>query len=294
MLRAVQLFEQALALDPALAAAHAGLADAYALLPIYTDVLPDVAYGRAATAARQALALDSTLAEPHATLGFVAMRRYAWADAAAELRRAVALDPNAAAAHQRYGKLLAVQGRFAEAESAFARALALDPLSAVLRYNRGQALFWGRRPAPAAQQFREALLVDSTFYPARLMLGFVAATSGREREAVAEFRRALDQDPMLDNQAILAYGHAAAGAPDTARRLLADVRARAAGARVSAADVGLAYLALGERDSALVWLRRALDEHDTELQAFVRAPMLDPLRGDPRFAEVLRAMNLEP
>jgi tetratricopeptide (TPR) repeat protein len=294
MLRAVRLFEQALAIDPALAAAHAGLADAYALLPIYTDVLPDVAYGRAATAARQALALDSTLAEPHATLGIVAMRRYAWDEAEAELRRAIALDPNAAAAHQRYGKVLAFRGRLAAADSAYARALALDPLSAVIRYNRGQAVFWSRRYAPAAQHFRDALHFDSTFYPARLMLGFVAAAEGRPHAALAEFRRALAEEPMLDNVAILAYGHAAAGDADSARRLLADVRARAAGAHVSATDVGLVHLALGERDSAIVWIRRALREHDSELQAFMRAPMLDPLRGDPRFAEVLRAMNLEP
>ncbi len=294
MLRAAPLFEQALALDPGLAVAHAGLADAYALLPAYTDVDAEVAYGRAVTAARRALALDSTLAEPHATLGVVAMRRYAWADAEAELRRAIALDPNAAAAYQRYGKMLALRGRLAQADSAFARALALDPLSAVIRYNRGQAMFWGRRHPPAAQLFREALHFDSTFYPARLMLGFVAVAEGRPREGVAEFRRALAQEPMLDNVAILAYGYAAAGAADTARRLLADVRARAPGANVSPADVGVAYLALGERDSAFAWLRRALDEHDNELQAFVRAPMLDPVRGDPRFAALVRAMNLAP
>jgi tetratricopeptide (TPR) repeat protein len=164
----------------------------------------------------------------------------------------------------------------------------------VIRYNRGQAVFWSRRYAPAAQHFRDALHFDSTFYPARLMLGFVASAEGRPHAALAEFRRALAEEPMLDNVAILAYGHAAAGNADSARRLLADVRARASGAYVSATDVGLAYLGLGERDSALVWIRRALGEHDTELQAFARAPMLDPLRADPRFAEVLRAMNLEP
>lgn len=220
------------------------------------------------------------------------MRRYAWTDAEAELRRAIALTPNYAAAHQRYGKTLLVQGRTAEAEGELARALSLDPLSAVIRYNQGQGLFWDRRYTPAAQLFREALRFDSSFSPAHSMLGFVALSQGLHREALAEFRRAVDQDPSLDNQAVLAYGYAAGGARDTARQLLADVRARAILAHVSPADVALVYLALGERDSTFAWFRRALDRHDSDLQAFVRAPMLDPIRGDPRFAALTRAMHL--
>ncbi len=292
MLHALDVFERALAIDPGLAEAHAGLADTYAVLPIYTEMEPDLGYARAASAARQALALDPTLAEPHATLGYVAMRRYAWAEAEAELRRAIALDPNSATAHQWYGKTLAAQGRIAASETEFDQALSLDPLSAVIRYNHGQALFWAREYAPAAQLFQEALQFDSAFNPARLMLGFVNVAQGRYPDAITEFRRALEQEPDLDNQTVLAYGYAASGARDTARRMLAEVRGRATRAHVSPADVALVYLALGERDSTFAWLRRASDQHDSDLQAFVHAPVLDPIRRDPRFGALMRAMHL--
>ena len=110
---------------------HAGLADAYALLPIYADLDYNAAYERAAAEAGRALALDSTLAEPHATLGYVALRRYAWAEAEAELRRAAELNPNYATAHQYRGKALAAQGRFDEAAAEFARAVPEEEIGEV-------------------------------------------------------------------------------------------------------------------------------------------------------------------
>ncbi len=292
LLQAVDVFQRAVTLDPGLAVAHAGLATAYALLPSYAALAPDLAYGRAVAAARRALALDSTLAEPHATLGLVAMRRYRWDEAAAELRRAVARNPNLASAHQWYGKVLALQGRTADAVAAFDRALALDPLSAVIRYNHAQALFWARRHDAAAQLLEDALQFDTAFVQAHVTLGFVRVAQGRPDAGVAEFRWAAAREPDLDHQALLAYGLAAAGRPDSARRVLAAVRARAAGAHVSPADLALAAFAVGDQAEGFGALRRALDEHDSDLQAFVRAPMLDPVRRDPRFIAILRAMNL--
>jgi hypothetical protein len=96
---------------------------------------------------------------------------------------------------------------------------------------------------------------------------------------------------------VLAYGFASAGRPDSARALLASaLEARAAdpaaAAAISASDIAIAFMALGQRDSAFAWLERARVEHDSDLQAFVASPILEPLHADSRYAALRSRMNL--
>ena len=295
--RAVQLFERAIAKDSLYAPAWAGLADAYVVQPAYAPQLPIApAYERAEAAARRALALDSTLAEPHATIGFVRMRLYDWRGANDGFARALARNPNYATGHQWYGKALAAQGRLREGEAELRRALALNPLSAVTGYNLGQILFWQRRYPAALEQLRATLEVNASFYQARSVMGLVRVAQGEAADGVVELRRVIDAQPERnpDDVALLAYAHAVAGARDSAAALLAEVRTRADAGRVSPADVALVYVGLGRYDEAFGWLDRARRTYDSDIQAFVWAPMLDPLRADPRFARLLRAMHLPP
>jgi Tfp pilus assembly protein PilF len=96
---------------------------------------------------------------------------------------------------------------------------------------------------------------------------------------------------------VLAYGYASAGQPETAARLLATALERRASdpstaAATSASDIAIAYMALGERDSAFTWLERARVEHDSDLQAFVASPILAELHADSRYAALRSRMNL--
>ena len=296
LLEAIDLFTAAVAADSTYADAHLGLANSYVVLPDYGDFAPDVMYQNAETAARRALALDSTLAGPHATLGLVRHRQYRWAEAERAYRRALAINPSYAPAHQWYGKALVVQGRVDEGLAEFARARALDPLSPVIRYNLGQTLLWTGRYEPAAQQFREALALDSTFSQARGQLAFTYAAQRRFRDALAEFQRVVADDtpgePSAAALAQLGYGYAVAGERDSARAVLDRVRGRAEQSYVSPALVALLHVGLGQRDSAMHHLERALRRRDPDLQGLIGAPMLAPLRADPRFAALKARMSL--
>jgi serine/threonine-protein kinase len=290
--RAVAFYGRALAKDSSYAEAWAGLADVYAVLPLYDSIPTDTAYARADVAASRALAIDSTLAEPFATLGLIRARRYQWGEAELHFRRALQRDPNYATAHQWYGKLLGTTGRLRNGETELRQALLLDPLSPVILYNLGQNLFWQRRHEEARDVFERALATDATFYPARTYLGFLDAAEGRPRDAVAEFRRVLDSRHSDDDLAVLAYGLALAGQRDSASAVLSRVVERARTVTVSPADIALGYLGQGDRDAAFRWLDLALAQHDSDLEAFVQSPLFEPARADRRWEALLTGMRL--
>jgi TolB-like protein/Tfp pilus assembly protein PilF len=297
---AVDLFSRAIRSDPKYAPAYAGLGATYAVLPLY-DPRAQVAemYSLADSAASRALSLDSTLSEPYAVLGLIRARRYEWRAAERAYRQALARNPNDATAHQWFGKALAHQNRLREGETEVRRALELDPLSAVTRYNLGQVLYAQRRYDEAAAELTRALATAPTFRAAHATLGYVRSSQGRKADALREFELAAGPTAGRANAdiAVLAYGFASAGQADSAAKLLSvALRGRASdpatAAATSASDIAIAFMALGQRDSAFAWLERARVEHDSDLQAFVASPVLDPLRDDARYALLRSRMNL--
>jgi TolB-like protein/DNA-binding SARP family transcriptional activator len=286
--RAVRDFELAIAKDPRYAPAYAGLADVYVVLPLYESTPAPIAYGDAIVSAQRALALDSTLAGPHATIGFARQRLYQWDSALAEYRRALAFNSNDATAHQWYGKALAERGDLVAGEAEVRRALSLDPLSAVTAYNLGQILFWRHRYTDAESALNAALGIRATFYQAHTVLGLIAAADGRARAAIAEFRQvvATERQREPDDLALLGYAYALVGARDTAITLLHEVLSDTALTPVSATDIATLYLGLGQRDSAFVWLERAVTQFDSDLEAFIPSPTFAPLAHDARFSRL--------
>src|SRR5260370_38442069 len=114
--KAIQYFRQALERDPKYAAAYAGIADAYYLLPGISDLPPGEAWPKAREAAQKALELDDTLAEAHTSLASIkCYQDWDWDGAGLEFRRAIELDRNYPAAHLWYGRYLASLGRHDEA-----------------------------------------------------------------------------------------------------------------------------------------------------------------------------------
>ena len=96
----------------------------------------------------------------------------------------------------------------------------------------------------------------------------------------------------VNHLAILAYVHGLAGRTDEARRLLAEIRERAARGHASPIWVALAHIGLGENDLAFEWLDRAFEERDGSLILVAASPEFDPLRQDPRFRALLERMGL--
>ena len=288
--RASGLFRQALEVDPGFALAHAGLGDSYALLAEYTPARPDEVLPQAAEHARKALALDPALAEPHATLGLLAMDGYDWPGAEREFKRAIELRSGYATAHQWYALLLATLGRLEEARAEAEQAFRLDPASLVVNNMRGLVFYAGGDYPRAIEALRRT--VD--LYPASAMVhGFLACAyvgAGRNREALAEIAGLSDAD--FEHAALRAWVLWAAGEREAGRRLARELVERPRKEAIRPGILASLHALLGDRDRAFSLLEQAYAEKDWTLREVKISPLLDPLRGDPRFAKLLKKLNL--
>lgn len=292
--KAMERFRAAIERDPAFAAAHAGLADCWVLLPLYGNMPPREAFPRAIAAARAALELDLELAEAHTSLAYARlMFDWDWAAAEEEFRRAQRLDPNYPTAAHWHGYLLSALGRHEEAIAQARRAQELDPLSLVINADHGLVLYFARRHEEAIAQFQRTLELDPRFAYARFGLALAYAATGRGEDAVREAEQAVEYSGGSSvNQAALGYALGVAGRGEEARRVLAGLEERARRSPVQAGAFGLVHLGVGDRDRALDSLRRAYEERSRFVVFLQVWPIYDPLRGDPRFAALVRDVGL--
>ncbi|MBA3354098.1 MAG: tetratricopeptide repeat protein, partial [Blastocatellia bacterium] len=169
--KAIELFNQAIAIDPNYALGYAGLADAHTGLSVYRGAPPHETMPKAKDAALKALLLDDNLAEAHTALGLVLhLYDYDFAGAEREYKRAIALNPNYATAHQNYGNLVSNLGRYEETFAEYKQALEIDPLSLIINRGYGERLIFGRRYDDAIAQLRKTLELDAGFVSARYSL----------------------------------------------------------------------------------------------------------------------------
>ena len=288
-------FEQAIARDPAFAEAHAGLADALALLPVYGEMSGDSLLPRARHEAELAVGLDSTLAAAHTTLGLVLKTMGEWGPAERAIERALALDPNSAAAHQWHAELLVITGRLSEAADAIGRAQTLDPLSPVVAGESAYMLVLAGMADSGIAMGRRAVSLAPDLWAPHAFLGSAYLFDERPAEAIASLERAVQLDPQVSLfRGVLAYAYGRAGRLDDARRLVAALEQETAEGG-SPTPLAVAYLALGDHDRALDWLEAAAAADDPYmLQMSLTPRWFDPVRGDPRFAAVARQLGLDP
>jgi tetratricopeptide (TPR) repeat protein len=293
--RALAYFQQAAQKDSNFARAYAGVANVYAILPLYANVRVDSLMPLALTAINRAVALDSTLPEAFASRGTLLQASWRWADAERDYKRALALDPNNAPAHQWYGELLLLNGRVAEAKTQLKRATDLDPLSPIAfgSYSLALAVYGLRDSAILAA--RRAVELDSTSLVGRFMLGTVYLEAGRLPDAFRELESAKRIDSTsVQTQGLLGYAYAKQGdakrAGDLARALTAQI-GQVSGAAAAAARV---YLGLGDNARALTLLDRAATDRDSFYSSESLAEaFFDPIRSDPRFAAIVAKVGLD-
>jgi TolB-like protein/DNA-binding winged helix-turn-helix (wHTH) protein/tetratricopeptide (TPR) repeat protein len=289
MERAVELFKAATEKDPNFALAYAGLADTYVVLggnaqkPL-SEVVPP-----AKAAMVRALELDPDLAEAHATLALLnsessGERR----GLEPELRRAVELSPSYATAHHWLGAILSAYGRFEEADLELRKAQLLDPLSPMIRQGLAENFYMWRRYDDAIDQVHRIQEMGSSV--GDYVLGHAYIQKAMYPEAIALFQRLREGG---DSGAVvqLSVAYAATADQSEARELLRQATSLQHG-YVPPYWMAVAYLRLGEKDTAFRWLQRAHVENDPSLVWMKVDPMLDPLRSDPRYTQLLRKADL--
>jgi tetratricopeptide (TPR) repeat protein len=284
--KSIDYFNQAIAADPNYALAYAGVADAYVLLPGYTAGTPRDCYPKAKAAAKKALELDDTLAEAHTSLAMaIWLYDFDFSQATREFQRAIELNPNYAIAHQQYGNVtLSALGRFDDAIAEGKRAVELDPLSLVINTDLGSNYCFARRYDEAIAQLRKTLEMDPGFYIAHVVLGQALDAKGAREAAIVECQkaRALNDDPSVLGALGRAYG--LSGNKMEAEKILDQLKELSKQRYVAAYSFALVYLGLGNKEEALRWLEQSYQDRAGSDIGYIRVdPLLDPLRGEPRF-----------
>jgi tetratricopeptide (TPR) repeat protein len=285
--RALEYFQQAVALDSGYAAAWAGLARMQLLSGSTDTVLSRrERLALAERAALKAIALDDSLAEGHRALSFVRRVNLDIASAEAELTRAIALDPMNARLHEAMVQLYIGTGRPALALAEARRAVQLDPLSPSAAAEVAHALQANDRCDEALAQLG---LLRSLRPPLLRASSIAARCYVRKRmwpEAIAEAQKNLGVTGT-GGLSMLGFVLARAGRVDEARRVLATLLDHARRTHGNSMDVAIVYAALGENDEAFAWLDRSVEDRSFALT--LREDPLATLESDPRY-EKFRSM----
>jgi eukaryotic-like serine/threonine-protein kinase len=294
--KGIEYFQQAIAKDPGYAQAYAGLADSYLFVGAFGgNVPPKDTFPKVKEAALKALEIDDTLAEAHIPLAVTKIQyEWDWSGGEREFQRAIALNPSSARAHQAYGfVILGGTGRFEEAIVELKRALELDPLSLLINGNLGILFYSARQYDQAIEQERKTLDLDANFIVPHWYLGLSYVQKSMYKEGIAEFEKALAIAPG-NTQALAGLGcaYAAAGRRAEAHKALDQLTELSKQKYVRAETVAQLYTVLGENDKAFEWLEKGYE--DRSIYNIKAYPAFDPLRSDPRFADLLRRMNLQP
>jgi TolB-like protein/Tfp pilus assembly protein PilF len=291
--QSIPYFEGALNRDKTFAPAFLGLAEAYTGLgTVFAGAPPEETRPKVMDFARKALALDPDLVEAHVVLANVLQEEWHWAEAEAEYKRALALNPNNADAHSGFALWLLCQGRTDEAVAWIQSARALDPVG-VSGAGVSWTLFQAHRYDDAIRESRSALATQPDNALNLLGLGFALIADNKPADAIPVLEKAVSLSsgsPAATGVLIRAYAHA--GRRGDALRLLAELKRRAKAGYIPAAAFVNAYLGLGEYDEAFTALQQAYKEQSNILQFLKTHPYFDPIRADPRFAELVRRVGL--
>jgi DNA-binding winged helix-turn-helix (wHTH) protein/TolB-like protein len=289
----VEYFERAIKIDPNYALAYHGIYLAYFGPGTRGFYISKEDRLKSEWAAMRAAQIDETLPQAHTALGNIKKYYWDWAGAEKEFKRALELDPNFNLANSMYMAFLVDTGR---AEEALPYARRVDELGRNIagftpgleayvyyhlrQYDKAIELWlkWKKPGGPKNFQLAEAYLAN-----------------GMYEEGIAEMQEvvAADNAPeRWDRLPILAYAYAVAGRRDEALKILDEQKRLAKQKPISAYSFAIIYTGLGDKDRAFEYLNKACDEHAQPMYHFPYRPMFDRLHSDPRYAELLRRMNL--
>ncbi len=292
--KAIEYFDQAIAVDPKYAEAYSGLADSYALLGDweYGALAPQEAFPKAEAAAATALALNDKLGEAHASRALCLQSfHWNWTGAEKELLQAIKLNPNYATAHQWYAWNLIILGRNDEGISELAKAGSLDPLSLIISADTADALAIAHRYDESVRQSRRTIEMDPSFAMAHYQLAQAFIQTNKDKDAVMELQQAIELsggNPTCTS--LLAYVYATSGSEKKAKDILKRFENGPSSSQSNAANIALIYAGLNEKDQALTWLQKAVEARFNP-SVLVR-PAFDGLRSTPGFQDLLRRLGL--
>ena len=296
--RAKEYFEKAIEKDPGYAPAYASLAVFYVHNNRGSPMRdPREHRFQARHWAEKALKLDDTLAEAHSALARVTQQEWDWAGAEREYRRAIEFNPSYPLAHIWFAQYLSAMQRSEEAVAQAKLAQQLDPVSPFVNTWTGAAYFYAGRADEGMASMQKALELDPSFSDASLVLARAYLAQGMYQRAIAELQKALtfnETETLL--LGALAHVYARTEQREEALKLVGKLKRIEAEESGYVAPFGLiwAYAGLNDKDQAFAWLERACEEHRDRIVWLNVDPLLEPLRSDPRFHDLVRRVGLPP
>jgi len=291
--KAIEYYNQAIALDRHYALAYAGLADCYYWLSF--GMPPREVMPKMKAMAMKAVEFDESLAEAHSSLS-IALAYYDldWSSAEKEIKRAMELNPGNFQVHLSYGDLLSSLGRFDDATVEFKKAQELDPtstmISAYLAYNFVRSGDYDR----AIEESLRALDLEPDAHELNGVLGFAYLYKGEPTKALAAFQKIRDiVKPSTFGLEGIGRSYAAMGERNKSLNIIDELREASKREYVSSFPIATIYLQLGDKNKALEYLEKTYEERNTTSLALLKTDrQFDVLRSDPRFITLLRKLNL--
>ncbi|MDX6303233.1 MAG: eukaryotic-like serine/threonine-protein kinase [Blastocatellia bacterium] len=289
--KAIEYYQQAIAVDPGYALVYAQMANSYSAL-ITNDVLPQKEFGpKAEAAALKAVELDDNLAEAHLAVAGIQIDAWDWAAAEREIKRALELNPNLVAAHRLYSQYYANHRRLEESVAELERARDLDPLSMSASEARLISLAMYRQNAEALDLAKKILELNKSHPGSYERVGTLSVRVGQYREAIAAYQEAIKLGKNnAGTQILLAAAYAHLGERDKARELIE--RYESGKEYLSPVTLATVHVALGERDQAFALLEKAYAARDQTLIWLRGEWEFDVLHDDPRFQDLARRVGL--
>lgn len=289
LLEAQSEFQQALQLDPTLLPAAEGLALTYLYRGLNeNDISGRDAWEQARSAARKALQISASSSSAHGVLGYVTgMQDFDWATAEKEFRTALTLNPNDVDTLTNAAQLAAMRGDFDQAMRRINTSLVLDPLNPNTHQVRGLILYMTHDYSAAESALQKSIAINPEIDASHLTLAYIHLVHGRWEAALKEFTA----DPESSSKDIgLALVNHALGKKKESDAALARVVEEVGS--IWAYGIACIHAYRGERDQAFEWLEKSRAARDGDL-FFVRGePLLASLHDDPRWAALMKSMNL--
>jgi serine/threonine-protein kinase len=295
--RALEYFQRALEIDPDFAQAHAGCADAYAMLGLHGMSRPHEIMPKSEESALRALSINDNLAEAYSSLGFVnVLYNWDWPSAAAQLRTAIDIKPNYVPARYWYAYyyLHGVEGRIDEAIAEGRRTLELDPLASLPAISLGLTYFSADRGAEEVAVAQVALARDPNSFMLHRVIGLGHMIDGNYPKAFEYLGKAITLSgghawPKIE----LALAHALSGDREYAEVAQREQVERSKEIYIPSVYLSLLPVVLGHHDEAMAHLDQALKDRDPLLVVMRHWPIIEPIRDNPRFKELMKSVGLE-
>ena len=292
--KAIDLLKSATEKDPNFALAYAALADCYVVLPTFAGERSNEAMPIAKSYAEKSIQLDPTLAEPHASLALVTwFNDWDKEKAESEFRKAIELNPNYPTAHQWYQRFLRSINRGDEAYIEIKRAEEIEPLSLILINNVAEMQVERHEFEAAYETCRRMSEMDPNFWAIQQTLVYAYVSQGRYQDALTAAQKSVELSGRANaSLAQLGYALGRLGRRAEAEAIAKELGAKYENKTADARDVADVYVGLGDNDKAFEWLEKGFAYRSFNLAGLTLDPLLDPLKGDPRYSDLKRRVGL--